>query len=198
MRYVVVMKRLLIAVALAAAATACSQQAGDTNALSANGTALAAPVAMATTPAESNAANSAGDIPDTQAFVTYSGDGYSVLVPEGWSRTQRGSTVTFASIANSETIDVVPAKSPFDPHKAFRGAGALTVSSGTLGGVPATIVRFTSQAKPNPVTGKRVNLANTVYVGEHRGRRALLMLSAPAGADNADQWKKIAGSFRWK
>ncbi len=197
MRYTVGMKKLSIGFALAVMTTVCSLPSGIMPA-SANPDALLGPVAMATTPAESNAANSAGDIPDTQVFVTYRGDGYSVLVPEGWSRTQRRSTVTFNSNFTSEMIDVFPAKTPFDASKMFGAAGALTVSRGTLGNSPATIVRFTTQSKPNPVTGKRVRLDQTAYVGDRRGRRVVLALSAPAGADNADQWKKIAASFRWK
>ena len=117
MRFVVVMKRFLIVVALTATATACSQQMNDRAAVSANALAIAAPVAVATTPAESNAANSAGDIPDTQAFVTYAGPGYSVLVPEGWARTQRGSRVTFTANANSESIDIGSARLGEDIRK---------------------------------------------------------------------------------
>jgi hypothetical protein len=157
--------------------------------------ALAALAAAPAAAADSNA----GDIPDTQAFVTYAGPGYSVLVPEGWSRTRRGSAVTFTWNANGETIEV---GAPGDPkvalHTHFGASGPIVVRRTTVAGSPAAIATFGSQSTANAVTGKRVRLENAAYIFERRGRRAMLVLSAPAGADNADQWRKIAASFRWK
>ena len=190
MMHVVVMKRLLSAVALAATATAWSQPPNA---------ALAAPVAVATTPAESNAANNAGDIPDTQVFVTYSGPGYSVLVPEGWARTQSGSVVTFTANANSESIEVGDASPRFHLPKRLGSPPAITLRHNVrFGGGPTTVISFRSRSKPDPVTGKSLALDTTVYVATRNGKRAVLALSAPAGADNVDQWQKIANSFRWK
>ena len=187
----VVMKRLAIAVGLAVTATVCSPQAGDTR--------PAAPAPVATTPAESNAANNAGDIPDTQAFVTFSGPGYSVLVPEGWSRTRRGSTVTFSSNANAESIELRRVGVNDDLRKRFGAIGAIVLKRhATLGTAPATLMTFRSQSQPDPVTGKRIELENALYTSKRHAVYARLLLSAPVGADNADQWKKIAGSFRWK
>src|SRR3954467_11945535 len=44
-----------------------------------------------------------GDIPDNQAFVAYRppGGGFSVKVPEGWSRITSGGAVTFTDKLNS-------------------------------------------------------------------------------------------------
>src|SRR3954470_13456451 len=44
-----------------------------------------------------------GDIPDNQAFVAYRppGGGFSVKVPEGWSRIDTGGAVTFTDKLNS-------------------------------------------------------------------------------------------------
>src|SRR3954451_8902625 len=44
-----------------------------------------------------------GDIPDNQAFVAYRppGGGFSVKVPEGWSRIATGGAVTFTDKLNS-------------------------------------------------------------------------------------------------
>lgn len=195
------MRSLLIAVALGAAATACSRQSTDTATLSAGTLALAAPIAAATTPAESNAAKNAGDIPDTQVFVTFAGPGYSVLVPEGWARTRQGSAVTFRSNADSELIDVHPASAKYDLRERFHAAGTVRMKRyATLGTEPASLFRFRSQSERNPVTGKSVELENELYttVSPHNGSYAALLLSAPVGADNADQWKKIAQSFRWR
>ena len=198
MTYVPRMQTLMIAVALAAAATACSQQASDSAAAAGDVLALAAPAAAATTAAESNAANNAGDIPDTQAFVRFVGPGYSVLVPEGWARTQHGSAVTFRSNANSVLIELTP-DGNYDLSARFHAVGPVPHEKRvTLGGERATLITFRSHSDPNPVTGKRTALENDLYSAAHHGKYVALLLSAPVGADNADQWKRIAQSFRWR
>ena len=180
MPYVVAMRTLLIAAALAATATACSQPAS------------AATIVAAEAPA-------AGDIPDTQAFVRFAGPGYSVLVPEGWARTQRGSAVTFRSNANSELIEVGRRDAEYDLRARFHALAVIkTTQHAKLGTEPATIVTFRSRSQPDPVTGKTIELENQLYSSSRRGVYATLLLSAPVGADNADQWQKIARSFRWK
>ena len=162
-------------------------------------TALVAAAPAPTTPAEGNQANAAGDIPDTQAFVTYAGPGYSVLVPEGWSRTKRGSAVTFTWNANSETIDTgKPSDTPALLRARFGATGPIAIRRTTIARSPVTVASFTSRSAPSAVTGKIVRLEDNAYVFDRGGRRAVLVLSAPAGADNADQWKKISESFRWK
>jgi len=47
------------------------------------------------------------------------------------------------------------------------------------------------------VTNKQVRLENNRYLFFHNGQLATLTLSAPVGADNVDQWARIAGSFKW-
>ncbi len=192
------MKRSMIAIAIALAVepTACSQRASDSTAMSADPAAFAAPAALAAATAEPNGA---GDIPDTQVFVRFTGPRYSVLVPEGWSRTQQRSTVTFSSNANSESIDVGPPNARVDLRVRYHPIGNMTLKThATLGTEPATLIMFHSQSKLDPVTGKRIELENELYTSTHHNLQARLLLSAPSGADNADQWKKIAGSFRWK
>jgi hypothetical protein len=142
--------------------------------------------------------NASGDIPDTQAFVTYHGAGYSVLVPEGWARTQRGAAVIFTWSADGEAVDTaVSGNAAATLHARYGAQGAVTMRSTTLGGSKVVVATFTSQSKPDPVTGKTVRLDDRAYLFSGHGRRALLVLWAPAGSDNADQWKKIAESFRW-
>jgi len=51
---------------------------------------------------------------------------------------------------------------------------------------------------PDPVTGKSLPLANESYFFARGKRHVALVLSAPVGADNVDQWKKLAESLRWK
>src|SRR3954469_54504 len=48
-----------------------------------------------------------GDIPDNQAYVRYAppGAGYSVKVPEGWSRTSAGGAVSFTDKLNTIRLE---------------------------------------------------------------------------------------------
>jgi hypothetical protein len=61
----------------------------------------------------------------------------------------------------------------------------------------AVQIAFTSNSEPNLVTSKRIRLESERYLIARDGKLASLTLSAPAGADNADQWKLMADSFRW-
>src|SRR3954449_570177 len=56
--------------------------------------------------------NPAGDIPDNQAYVAYTppGGGYSVKVPEGWSRTRSGNAVTFTDKLNFIRMESLSAR----------------------------------------------------------------------------------------
>jgi hypothetical protein len=144
--------------------------------------------------------NASGDIPDTQAFVRYTSPaGYSVLFPEGWSRTVQPSRVTFTSNFNGEAI-LLRARS--SPEVAVRGlaprVSAVKVSKAVLAGISVPLVRFTAPSASDPVTGKSVRLDGEAYVFVRGARQAVLYLWAPHGADNADQWKKIAQSFHWR
>jgi hypothetical protein len=49
-------------------------------------------------------APSPGDIPDNQAFVAYKGQGFSVKVPEGWSRATQGGGTRFVDKYNAITV----------------------------------------------------------------------------------------------
>ena len=61
----------------------------------------------------------------------------------------------------------------------------------------ALIVKYESESEINPVTNKRVRLEDEAYAFYKDGKIAMLILWAPMGADNADQWKLISESFRW-
>jgi hypothetical protein len=114
----------------------------------------------------------AGDIPDNQAFVAYTppGGGYSVKVPEGWARTVKGGAVTFTDKLNAIRMESVPASGSLPP----RPAGALVRDRRTI---PLSIER---------------------HVFRHGGRRVVLTLSGPKGADNVDPWRIVTDSLRWK
>jgi len=150
-----------------------------------------------------------GDIPDTQAFVTFrsSTGGYALDVPEGWARTVNGAAVRFTAQLDGIRVGVVRAAAAPTTAGA-RAAVAAHGQSGTTvrvtqvtnvrlpaGGV--VLVEYTSTSDPDPVTGKRVRLENNAYLFFNNGKLATLTLWAPAGADNADQWRRVARSFRW-
>jgi PAP2 superfamily protein len=147
--------------------------------------AIAACAALVAHPAIAQERNAAGDIPDNQAFVTYQGAGYRIDVPEGWARTQQGRTVRFTEKTNAIEIVTQPAEPPSGTPVKLRHA-------------TATRRAFRAQGPADPVTGKRFTLENERYYFRNGKTVVRLTLSAPAGADNVDQWRRIADSFTWR
>jgi hypothetical protein len=156
-------------------------------------------------PAESNPP---GDIPDTQAFVVYASRtyGFRIDAPEGWSRTQSGGTVTFQDKFDGESVEIVSdkctsGKPPSALAETLSHAGHaatnIHITSVTLPAGLAQYAEYETNSAPEPVTGKRVRLAQNAYLLERGGHCALIELWAPKGADNVDQWQRIARSFRW-
>src|SRR5205085_2946268 len=156
--------------------------------------------------------NPPGDIPDTQAFVSYSNasGGYKLEVPEGWARTETASSVSFVSKFDGVKVDV--GNSPASQAKnaasvraneakviqAQGHAVAITgVSDVKLPAGNAVVIKYTSNSEPNAVTNKKVRQENDTYVFFRNGKEAMITLWAPQGADNVDQWQRMAKSFRW-
>jgi len=150
-----------------------------------------------------------GDIPDTQAFVTYSSpSGYQVDVPEGWSRSARGSAVAFSDKYNGERIEVradAAASSPASQARALDWIRSIAQAVRNLHALPQTLsghqvvrVDFTSDSKLNTVTGRSIRLDDRAYFFVRGDKQAMLLLWAPVGSDNVDQWKRIATSFGWR
>ena len=154
--------------------------------------------------------NPPGDIPDNQVFVPFKSPlGFAVKVPEGWARRDMPGGVGFSDKYNGLQVAVSPQvaaptlasvktnevaaleKSP----KAVRVASvkALALPAGQ-----AFVVHYASNSDPNPVTNKAIRLENARYYFWRAGRLATLTVSAPAGADNADQWQLMAQSFAWQ
>lgn len=154
--------------------------------------------------------NPPGDIPDDQVFITYSSpEGFSIEVPEGWSRTEKpgrarfadkygavevavekaaASSPTAASVESTEVPLILAAEHAAEVKKVRE----MRLPSGT-----AVAVDYLSNSETNPVTGRKIRLENRRLYFASGGRQAVVTLSAPAGADNADQWKFMAESFRW-
>jgi hypothetical protein len=142
-------------------------------------------------PADPNAkeVSPPGDIPDNQAFVRYAvpSAGFTVKVPEGWSRTRKGAAITFTDKLNSVTLS---AQAP----PAVPGARTSTVSRSAG---RAKLELYEVSGKPDPVTGKKITDAVERYTFRHGGRLAVLTLSGPQGADNVDPWRIVTDSVRF-
>ena len=150
-----------------------------------------------------------GDIPDDQVFVSYSppGAGYSVKVPEGWSRSSSGGAVTFTDKLNSVQLDSASAAKAPSVSNGQRELSKLAstvpgykpgqVSTVQRGAGTALLITYTGDGAPDPVTGKVVTDAFERYEFFNNGRLAVLTLSGPDGADNVDPWMIVSDSLRW-
>ena len=151
-----------------------------------------------------------GDIPDSTAYVPYrpaSGQ-YEVQVPEGWARTSSAATVSFTDKLNSITVQVLKAAAAPTVASAratevrqvqaaghrvtVTDVGTVTRSAGTV-----VLIRYSADSQPDPVTGKVYKNSIERYEYYRNGTEAIVTLTAPAGADNVDPWRKVTDSFRW-
>jgi hypothetical protein len=156
--------------------------------------------------------NPPGDIPDTQAFVKYTSStgGYELEVPEGWSRTENGPNVNFVDKLDGVQVSVTETgsaptasavRSNFAEIAGVTSARAVEVSrveDVQRPAGPAVFVEYTSNSEPNPVTSKQVRLENNAYLFYRNGKLATLVMWAPLGADNVDQWQHMSESFTWR
>ncbi len=62
----------------------------------------------------------------------------------------------------------------------------------------ALLVAYNVNSEPNAVTGKQVRLEANRYYFFKNGKLATLVLTAPLGANNVDQWQRISQSFGWQ
>jgi hypothetical protein len=161
-------------------------------------------------PVISSSQASGSDIPDTQVFVHYtSSQGrYQLEVPEGWAQTTNGTEVSFVSNLNALLVSLTstttqPTASSVLNDQAVtlqqtgRAIRDVQVKDVQLPNGPAVLITYTSNSDPNAVTNKQVRLENNRYLFFSNGKLATLTLSAPVGADNVDQWARIAKSFKW-
>lgn len=201
----------LIAIVAGCVQKPAAKQAADTNS-SAAGTAPATETPIAATEnAVAPEVNPPVDIPDTQGFVTYSNTagGYTLVVPEGWARTENGSSVSFvnkfdgvradvASVVTAPTVASVRANDVKTLQARGRAVTINAVTEGKVAGGNAIVVKYASNSEPNAVTNKQIRLENETYIFSRNGKEARLTMWAPQGADNVDQWQRMANSFRWR
>jgi hypothetical protein len=169
--------------------------------------------------------NPPGDIPDNTQFVPYrSADGgFVVKIPEGWSRTTTGSSVSFTDKLNTIAVEWTAASSAptvssvksqqvpalrsseraFTLGKILDCAPSCTVPYSTapikvtLTGGDAVVLTYQENSEPNAVTGKQYRLEVIRFDFFKNGTEADLVLSGPVGADNVDPWTLVAQSFQW-
>ncbi len=151
-----------------------------------------------------------GDIPDNQVYVAYSppGGGYSVKVPEGWSRSNSGGAIVFTSNLNSIRLESTPAskaptvaqaKQTLVPQLSHSVKGFVpgNVSTVSRNAGQAVLITYQGSSKPDPVTGKSAPEAVERYTFFHNGKEVILTLSGAKGADNVDPWRIVTNSVRW-
>ena len=83
-------------------------------------------------------------------------------------------------------------------EKSSRAVAVATVKPVKLPAGPAIRISYGSNSDPNPVTNKAIRLENDRYYFWKDGKLVSVNFSAPAGADNADQWDMMATTFRWR
>lgn len=153
--------------------------------------------------------NPPGDIPDNQAFITYtSPQGFSIQVPEGWAQSSTQDGVSF--VDKYGQIDILTITAGRAPTRASVTAREVAELKATGHAVEVKDVRtlklpsgdtvavdYNSNSAVNPVTNRKIRLENRRLYFFHNGKEAVVTLSAPAGADNVDAWKMMAESVRW-
>ena len=150
-----------------------------------------------------------GDIPDSQAFIVFkSSAGFSIKVPEGWSRKDGKDGTVFndkynhISLMNgvSDTpVDMAFAKSGLVPdlEQTGRAVKVTKIEEVPMKSGKVIKIAYDSNSEPNDVTNKQVREENERFYFVKNGKLVVLQLSAPKGADNVDQWKLISTSFKW-
>ena len=151
-----------------------------------------------------------GDIPDNQAFITFSSpSGYTIKVPEGWARKDGAQSAVFSDKYNHISlvthdavakIDAAYAKYTLVPELEKSGHAVANVKVTTVKLKAGTVIKlaYDTNSEPNAITNKQVREENEKFYYTNKGKLVELTLSAPKGADDVDQWKFISSSFRWK
>lgn len=154
--------------------------------------------------------NPPGDIPDNQVFVPYDwpAGGFSLTVPEGWSRTETGGGTVFTDKLNTVRIETrsMPQAPTVDSANADElpavasaamnfSPGEITAISRTAG--PVVLMTYTADSPPDEVTGRVISDAFERYEFWQAGVEVVVTLSGPDGADNVDPWRIITDSFQW-
>lgn len=202
-----------LSLVLGACSSGSSRPTTATSAPAGTQAATGAPPTTQAPPPGSAEVNPSGDIPDNQVYVSYTPPGgrFTVKVPEGWARTSSGGAVVFSDKLNSVRVESAPAPAAPTVASATREElpriqrasrnyqpGAVTLVRRAAG--LAVLLSYRADAPPDPVTGKVVRDAVERYEFWNPATRTevILTLSGPVGADNADPWRTITDSLRWR
>lgn len=172
------------------------------------GAAHAAPAPRAPRQSLSPAGQPGGDIPDSAVYLRYTGRGFSVEYVEGWLQTAATHGVTFGDKDSSVIVDLRPHLggdlsayvqgtdlSRLAHTPGFRHEG-LTRDS--IGGYHTLRLTYRGRSEPDAVTGKTVALQVDRYYVQGPHALAVMTLATPLGVDNADGFRRIAHSFRFR
>ncbi|WP_109006198.1 hypothetical protein [Streptomyces rishiriensis] len=201
---------VVVVTVVAAVIAGCSGSSSGIQSGSGSAVSSASPAQPSPAPTESNPP---GDIPDNQVYVTYrptSGfTGFTVKVPEGWARTDKGATTVFTDKLNSVRITtaaasaaptfasvtntVVPQLRTQVPNFASPKVTRVTRHAGQV-----VLLTYQGDSAKDPVTGKVVRDAFERYAFYRQGHEVDLTLSGPVNADNVDPWRTVSDSFAWR
>lgn len=151
--------------------------------------------------------NPPGDIPDTQVFVAYNGSGFSMKVPEGWSRTDQPTGARFtdkyniivATVDDALSLPTISDATATEAASVKAGGRAVKIASVKqvkLEGGQAIRIDYSANSEPNAVTGKQIRLEGVRFLLFKAGKLVMLDMAAPFGADNVDQWNLMSNSVR--
>jgi hypothetical protein len=153
--------------------------------------------------------NPPGDIPDDQVFIRYASPlGFTLEVPEGWSRSDRPDGVRFfdkyniieATVTSADTAPTAASaqsREVVDLTKTAHAVKVTAVKEVKLKSGPALRITYMSNSDPNPVTNRQIRLEHERFIFFKDGKAVTLDFAAPMGADNVDQWQLMSNSFRW-
>jgi len=155
--------------------------------------------------------NSAGDIPDNQAFVAFTdtAGAFTVKVPEGWSRTDAANrSVRFTDNFNAIELDLISGVNAPSEQSALAteipamqastaGFELHNVTTVQRTGGQAILIAYHATSAANAVSGKTITLAVERYEFWAGGNEAVVTVSGPLNADNVDPWRTVTDSFAW-
>jgi len=146
-------------------------------------------------PAEQN------KIPDDQRYTTYTSRsaGFSILVPKGWKENVRGKLIGFSSGANYVLIST--GKGPAPTAKSARRQLAKNKKKFKIVDAPRETTVGGNAAvvdKVRDISRKESFLLDQYRLGKDK-KIVVLNLGTPGtvSKDNADDYRRIANSFRW-
>jgi hypothetical protein len=151
--------------------------------------------------------NPPGDIPDSQVFIVYTGAGFSMKVPEGWSRQDEANGARFfdkynlieATIADAKSNPTIASATANEAKQLTTSGRAVEITGvkeASLTGGKAIRIDYAENSEPNAVTNKQIRLERVRFLLFKAGKLVTLDMAAPLGADNVDQWALMANSLQ--